>query len=83
MTGGHLPDQPAWTCGSCGKDWPCDPAREALAVEYRDDVVMLSIWMGAQLGLAVMEIRPRPTPQELYHRFIAWALALRVPMEVE
>lgn len=28
----HLPQRPQWECESCGADWPCDPAREELAI---------------------------------------------------
>jgi hypothetical protein len=68
----HLPDQPAWTCGTCGQDWPCDPARERAKLEHRDDPVGLSVYFGALLGIAAAEIPSRVTPGELFDRFIAW-----------
>lgn len=78
----HAPEQPAWTCSSCGKDWPCAPARERLARDYRDDPVALSVYMGAQLGLATFELDTAAvTSLELFDRFVAWPLALRVPLD--
>jgi hypothetical protein len=68
----HLPDQPAWVCGTCGKDWPCDPARERAKLEHQADPVGLSVYFGALLGVAASEIPVRVTPGELYERFIAW-----------
>jgi hypothetical protein len=68
----HVPDQPAWTCSSCGNDWPCDPAREHLTEEYQDEPVALAIYMGAHLGLAAFEIKNTVTLLELFQRFVAW-----------
>ena len=31
--GEHQPKRPQWDCEACGKEWPCDPAREALRAE--------------------------------------------------
>jgi hypothetical protein len=78
----HVPDQPSWACSSCGKDWPCDPARERLTHDHRDDPVALSVWMGAQLGLAALEME-RVTPEELYTRFVAWTRPPPLPLDAE
>ena len=31
--GEHVAKRPSWDCRLCAKPWPCDPAREALAIE--------------------------------------------------
>lgn len=71
VTGEHHPQRPAWTCSNCGRDWPCDPAREALAQEYGDQRVKLAVHMAVQLGHAAGEL-PQPDVRDLHERFIAW-----------
>ncbi|GAA2647655.1 hypothetical protein Adu01nite_10710 [Paractinoplanes durhamensis] len=39
---GHIAERPSWDCRSCGKRWPCDPAREALRSEMGR--TQLAIW---------------------------------------
>ena len=69
MSADHTPDRPSWDCRSCGKAWPCDPAREDLVAEM--DRVGLAIYMWMNLEDAVMEV-PRMPTSELFERFIAW-----------
>lgn len=76
MTGGHEPARPAWTCGACGKDWPCDPAREALAVEHGPYRIALAVYMAGHLSNAVADGISGP---ELYERFVAWTRS--VPLD--
>ena len=68
----HDPTRPGWTCGSCGRDWPCDPAREQLVDEHRGDRIGLTIRMGNMLIDATHDgLSGRP--EELYDRFVTWA----------
>lgn len=68
----HVPDRPRWDCLVCEKPWPCDPAREALAAEYKGSSVALSMYLWAQLELYALESGPGPM-QEAYDRFIRWS----------
>ena len=68
-TGEHLPHRPSWDCLSCGRPWPCDPAREELAA--RLDGVALAIYVWDRLEEAAGELPPTPS-QELFDRFLRW-----------
>jgi hypothetical protein len=72
VTGPHSPARPGWDCAACGEPWPCDPAREHLAVAYGR--THLAIVMVDQLGAAAVDM-PAARPAELYERFIAWTRA--------
>jgi hypothetical protein len=65
----HDPLRPLWDCRSCGKTWPCAPARESLSRKM--DRVALAIYMWLNLEDAVVELSATP-PSELFDRFIAW-----------
>jgi hypothetical protein len=65
----HLAGRPEWDCRSCGRPWPCDPAREGLIAEM--DRTALSVYMWVNLEEAVLEL-PRTPASELFERFIAW-----------
>lgn len=65
----HVAVRPSWDCVACGKAWPCDPAREALAVEL--DRVQLGIYMCGNLTEAVGDMTRIP-PDEAFERFLAW-----------
>jgi hypothetical protein len=65
----HDPARPSWDCRSCGKTWPCSPARESLVREM--DRVTLAIYMWLNLEDAVAELSATPAG-ELFDRFIAW-----------
>lgn len=67
--GGHGAERPSWDCRSCGKPWPCDPAREHLAGEM--DRVQLAILMWANMDEAIPDLPAHP-PSELFDRFIGW-----------
>lgn len=67
----HAALQPSWDCIACGVDWPCDPAREELAVRFVDQPVELSVYMAIQLGNAASALYQLPS-DELWDRFIAW-----------
>jgi hypothetical protein len=66
----HEPD-PAWDCRGCGKDWPCDEAREQLLIEYADRPVRLGEHMAEQLGRAASVLFAEPIDL-LFERFIGW-----------
>jgi hypothetical protein len=68
---GHQPDRPGWDCRACGQPWPCSPARVQLGDAYGPDRAGLAIYMASLLDRAVVEL-PRPTPLELFERFVAW-----------
>ncbi|GLH94964.1 flavin reductase [Phytohabitans aurantiacus] len=70
-TGEHTPVRPAWTCATCGQDWPCASARDQLCEEYGEQRVNLAVYMATQLGHAAGELTTATTTQ-LYERFIAW-----------
>lgn len=69
MADEHLPHRPYWSCWTCGRPWPCSPAREQLAAEL--DMVQLPILMCGYLEDAVRELRGLST-EEYFDRFIAW-----------
>ncbi|GAA4439288.1 hypothetical protein [Phytohabitans houttuyneae] len=86
VLGDHLPHPPDWVCTGCSKDWPCDPAREALATEFGAGagVVTLGALMSMHLANATVDLTSVP-PAELYERFIAWTrpVPLDAPSPVE
>ena len=65
----HAAARPSWECRSCGKGWPCDPARERLALEM--DRVSLAVFMWLNLEEAAGDMPLQPA-SELYERFIDW-----------
>lgn len=72
----HTPLRPTWACACCEKDWPCDPAREALAVEYQGDRVSLAMRMWSHLEDYALDQGPGPLG-EAWVRFIGWSRSLR------
>jgi hypothetical protein len=66
----HEPDS-AWDCRGCGKDWPCDEAREQLLVEYAATPVVLGEFMATKLGEAASVLYAEPI-DVLFDRFIGW-----------
>ena len=73
MCAGRTGHDPArmidWDCLSCGKAWPCDPAREELLATH--DAVQLRIAMWDALEEAVHILPPTPAT-ELFERFLYW-----------
>ncbi|MDI6101610.1 hypothetical protein QLQ12_23600 [Actinoplanes sp. NEAU-A12] len=65
----HTPDRPSWDCRSCGRPWPCDPARERLVREHGR--VELAVLMWDQLEEAAREM-PHTPASELFDRFLRW-----------
>jgi hypothetical protein len=65
----HEPQKPSWDCGTCGKPWPCDPAREHMAAYLGR--VALAVYMCQRLDEAAGDLRNVP-PSELFERFLSW-----------
>jgi hypothetical protein len=68
----HAAERPSWDCLSCGRPWPCDPAREHLA--SRLGSVALAVHMWEWLDEAVGDLRALPA-SELFERFLSWTRA--------
>jgi hypothetical protein len=70
----HLPGRPSWDCLACGRPWPCDPAREALAVEFLGHRLGLAVYLGAQFAGAAedLDAMARFEPADLYDRILSW-----------
>lgn len=65
----HQPERPTWDCNTCGKEWPCDPARERMVSEGTGPSLAAVMWM--YLEDAVQEL-PALTAPETFDRFISW-----------
>ncbi|WP_436527665.1 hypothetical protein [Actinoplanes sp. HUAS TT8] len=68
-TAEHLWERPSWECRSCGRPWPCEPARVILAAE--SDRISLALYMSGHLEQAVADLPKRP-PHEMFDRFLRW-----------
>jgi hypothetical protein len=72
----HIPQTPSWECQRCGKDWPCDPGREELALATtRTELARLSwaiFWQAAE------DMPTVPAP-ELFDRFVRWTWSIPSP----
>ncbi|RZU50134.1 hypothetical protein EV385_1899 [Krasilnikovia cinnamomea] len=73
----HLPGRPGWDCLACGRPWPCDPAREALAAEYAGHSPSLAVYLSAQHGQALEDLvaQTGEMPRDLHERFLGWVRA--------
>jgi hypothetical protein len=73
----HAPMRPLWRCRNCGAEWPCQPARLALLVEYRDDRTGLLVYLGGLMAEATDQLGQlhSQTRLDLTERFLAWARA--------
>ena len=67
----HTPIRPLFRCRECGGPWPCQPARLALLVAYRDDRPGLRIFLATRLLTAIGD-QPRLAPIDLAIRFLGW-----------
>ena len=67
----HVASYPSWDCQACGRQWPCDPAREALKSEPDMTRTPLAMLMAAHLTTAAADM-PTAPPDELWERFLAW-----------
>ncbi|GIF21874.1 hypothetical protein BJ973_002201 [Actinoplanes tereljensis] len=70
MDGGHRPKRPEWDCAACGRDWPCDPAREELAADTGGGTT-LAVLMWTYLEDFALDAGPGPFAGA-FDRFIAW-----------
>ncbi|SCL24306.1 hypothetical protein GA0070624_2896 [Micromonospora rhizosphaerae] len=73
----HVPMRPLWRCRACGAEWPCQPARLALLVEYRDDRPALLVYLGTlmhEAGEQLAQLNGHARPADLPDRFLSWAL---------
>lgn len=68
----HEPERPSWDCDTCGRPWPCDPAREHLAAYLGR--IALAVHMWERLDEASGDLRQVPA-SELFERFLAWTRA--------
>ncbi|RZU77142.1 hypothetical protein EV384_5857 [Micromonospora kangleipakensis] len=74
----HLPMRPLWRCRACGVEWPCQPARLALLVEYRADRTALLVYLStlmAEAGAQLSQLNGHAVPENLTERFLTWARA--------
>ena len=70
--------RPLWRCRACGAEWPCQPARLALLVEYREDRIALLVYLStlmAEAGAQLSQLNGHAVPENLTERFLTWARA--------
>ena len=76
----HTASRPTWTCGACGGEWPCAPAKVQLSEEYGDDEGALLVYLGQCMwdafddGVCAPYQRSCPVPPALRERFIDWVV---------
>ena len=70
----HLPARPSWECLVCATPWPCADAKAELTAQYARFPSGLAIYMASTMYDAVEDLaaRGRPTPADLYERFLSW-----------
>ena len=66
----HPPNRPSWDCKACGRDWPCDRAREELAGDTPGRVY-LAVLMWSFFEQFLLDNGPGPL-SEVYERFMGW-----------
>ncbi|MET8354836.1 flavin reductase [Micromonospora sp. NPDC005206] len=67
----HHPIKPAWTCGGCAGEWPCQTRRRELRAEYDRAPVSLALYLAAQLVNAAQDLADVPAGH-LHRRFLGW-----------
>jgi hypothetical protein len=67
----HRPIKPAWTCGGCAEEWPCQTRRRELQAEYDRAPVSLTLSMAAHLVEATQDLAQVPAGY-LHYRFLGW-----------
>ncbi|MEU5526011.1 flavin reductase [Micromonospora chersina] len=67
----HVPVKPAWTCGGCGANWPCETRRRELRAEYDGALVSLALYLATQLVDATQDLTHVPAGH-LHRRFLGW-----------
>ncbi|WP_033777435.1 hypothetical protein [Salinispora cortesiana] len=68
----HLPMRPLWGCGICRAEWPCESARAALLIEYRDNLVALRVYLSALMAEVDAQLSQVNRPSDLCRRFLSW-----------
>ncbi|RIV40815.1 flavin reductase [Micromonospora radicis] len=71
----HEAMRPLWRCRNCGAEWPCQPAKLSLLVEYRGDRTALLIYLASLLEDARAQLAQLSPEQDLRERFLSWASA--------
>ncbi|WP_205801895.1 flavin reductase [Micromonospora thermarum] len=64
--------RPLWRCRGCGAEWPCQPARLSLLVEYRGNRPGLMVYLSQQMAEArdqLSQLNPS-NPVDLTDRFL-------------
>lgn len=72
--------RPLWRCRACWAEWPCQPARLSLLVEYQRDRLALMMMLGERMAEAseqLTALTPSAPPDagKLRERFLTWARA--------
>ncbi|MEQ4301231.1 flavin reductase [Plantactinospora sp. B6F1] len=67
----HTPTRPAFRCRTCGAPWPCQSARLALLLAYRDNPLGLFTYLATALHRARHDL-PNRDSAELAVRFLGW-----------
>ncbi|MEH1169903.1 hypothetical protein V6V47_31440 [Micromonospora sp. CPCC 205539] len=78
----HTPLRPTWCCRADGRPWPCAKARLLLKAEFDADPVALTVYLAglyheAAHDLYQLDPPDRPSPRELFDRFVAWGPSRR------
>ena len=68
----HIADRPSWNCRSCGRAWPCHPARAHLWVEFRGNPTALRIYLVLNAVEAARDL-PEVDRTAIDNRFVGWA----------
>ena len=67
----HLPIRPGWTCGACGRPWPCPTRQRELLAEYEGARVSLMLHLAGCFVEASADL-PTAAAGALYRRFFGW-----------
>jgi hypothetical protein len=66
----HSPARPSWDCRACGRPWPCDPAREQLALQAGGSIALATAaWVYLE---EFCRDQPAGPTSEAFDRFIRW-----------
>ncbi len=69
----HEPEQPSWECGSCGRPWPCAPAKRQLLADFAGRPGDLVVDLAGRCRIATADLcGARGVDPRLFHRFAGW-----------